>query len=351
MNAPRTRWLPGLPVPTLPTVALPILALLTLALSGASTAAATPDDDLVRLHPDLPAHLGPAWIARLDLFPDVAGLRRVVFERAVWGGVVARLGTAGAEYERSLPARRWQLLRERAAAVLAGEPPPLRPSVPDSTRRSDQVWPEGPPPPAAPARPATPSGYAPVRGRWLAVVEIGARLDVTGFNEFFGPMGQIGVAFAYGVTRYWLPHLGFYAGFGNMRSDFEDAFGDGRTNAFGFTLTSLQRIGLGGRHSLFVEVGGGYHLRSLYWGSAFLDPATGRVYDGQVIEQKDFGWTARVGWQWHRAGGDRPRLLDVGLGVHAMPADQWFFATENAMFEASHRDTWVVLAVRFWDGL
>ena len=50
-------------------------------------------------------------------------------------------------------------------------------------------------------------------------------------------------------------------------------------------------------------------------------------------------------------GGNRPRFLDIGVGVHTMPADQWFFATEDLMFEASDRDTWIMLTVRFWDGL
>ncbi len=164
-------------------------------------------------------------------------------------------------------------------------------------------------------------------------------------------MGQIGISFGYGVTGSLVPLLGFYAGFGDMRGDFEDAFGDGRTNGFGFTFNTLWRAGLGRRHSLYVEGGGGYHIRSLYWGNAFVDPVSGRIYEGRVIEQRDVGWNARVGWLLARAGGNRPRLLDVGIGVQSMPAEQWVFATDEAMFAAGSRDTWIFLTVRFWDGL
>jgi hypothetical protein len=330
-----------------------ILLLLTFLLATSSRAIPPSDDGPLRLHPDLPAVLDRAWIERLALFPDLPDLESAEFTPAVWGGVVARLQTADRVLERNLPAGRWQALRERAAAVLADEPPSPLPPIP--TEQPDggraPVWPEGPPPPAAPPPTVGPGEAIPWTGRWLAMVELGARHDVTGFNEFFSPMVQIGLAFGHGVTGHLLPSLGFYAGFGDMRGDFEDAFGDGRTNAFGFTLDLTQRIGLSDRHSLYVAAGGGYHIRSLFWGSAFIDPATGRVTRGRSLEQRDFGWSARVGWLLAKAGGNRPRFLDVGIGVHAMPADQWFFATEDAMFEASDHDTWIMLTVRFWDGL
>ncbi|MEZ4387937.1 MAG: hypothetical protein R3D98_10255 [Candidatus Krumholzibacteriia bacterium] len=327
-----------------------LLALLSVLVGSA--AGADPAPVPLRLHPELPQVIEGELLDRLALFPDVPDLRRVTFQRAVWGGVIARLETASRVLERHLPAHRWQALRERAALVMAGRPLPPAPAVvPIDTLAPPRVWPEGPPPPAAVPAAVKQTGITPLAGRWLAVVEAGARVDVTGFNEFFGPMGQIGIAFGYGVTSAIVPQLGFYAGFGNMRADLEDAFGDGRTNGFGFTFNTLLRAQLGRRHSLYAEGGGGYHIRSLYWGNAFLDPGTGRVYEGRVIEQRDFGWNARVGWLLARAGGNRPRLLDVGIGVHSMPADQWFYTTPTAMFEASHRDTWLMLTVRIWDGL
>ena len=191
----------------------------------------------------------------------------------------------------------------------------------------------------------------PLRGEWVALIETGLRLDMSGFNAFFTPMGQIGLAFGYGVTETFLPHLGFHAGFGDMRGDFEDSFGDGRTNVFGFTLATLLRQPVSERGSLYAQVGGGYYIRSLYWGGAFYDPATGRVTEGRVLEQKDFGVSARVGWLLSRPHPSRPRFLDVGLGLETMSADQWAFWNEDAFFEASGHDTWIVLTVRFWDGL
>lgn len=316
-------------------------------------ALADPAPQPLRLHPELPTTIEGEWLQRLGLFDDVPGLRRVTFERAVWGGVLARLEAPPRTLERHLPIQRWRELQERASLGVAGRalPPEPAPTLPDSLS-GPLVWPEGPPPPMAPRRDPQRSSVTPMDGRWLAIVEVGVRTDVTGFNQFFGPMGQIGIAFGHAVTGHIVPQLGFYAGFGDMRSEFEDAFGDGRANGFGFTSNVLLRAGLGGRQSAYVEGGVGYHIRSLYWGNAFVDPQTGRIYEGRVDEQRHLGWNARVGWLLSRAaGGNRPRLLDVGVGVHSMPADSWRYAGDQAMFTASGRDTWLMLTVRIWDGL
>jgi hypothetical protein len=328
-----------------------LLALLVLA--SATTAPADEALAPVRLHPELPLVLEGEWLQRLALFDDVPDLQRVTFQRAVWGGVVARLEAPGRVLERHLPAHRWQALRERAALVAAGQAVPREPDhAPDEPSAVPRVWPEGPPPPTAPRRELqVAGGITPIAGRWLAVVEVGARVDLTEFNQFFGPMGQIGIAFGHAITDHVVPQLGFYAGFGDMRGDFQDAFGDGRTNGFGFTFDTLLRAELGERHGLYVEAGVGYHIRSLYWGNAFIDPATGRIYEGRVDEQRHLGWNARVGWLLARAGGNRPRLLDVGVGVHTMAADRWTYLADGATFDADGRDTWLMLTVRLWDGL
>jgi len=75
------------------------------------------------------------------------------------------------------------------------------------------------------------------------------------------------------------------------------------------------------------------------------------VYEGRIIEQKDFGWNLRVGWLLSRARGNRPRLLDVGVGIQSSPADPWVFETDDTLFQAAGRDTWITLSFRFWDGL
>lgn len=324
-----------------------VVVLLALALA----AGAQESSRVLRLHPDLPETLDRAWIERLGLFPDLPDLERATFSSTAWGGVVARLETPTRTLERNLHSIQVRALDAMVAAALAGEPVPPWPDVaPPIT--SGRAWPETAAPPAAPVRELSVARQlVPIEGHWLAMVELGSRLDVTGFNEYFGPQAQIGVAFAHAVVRQVVPALGFYAGFGDMRSDFEDGFGDGRANTFGFVLNLQLRAPLTRRHSLYLEGSGGYHIRSLYWGSAFIDPATGRVREGRALEQSDLGWGLRVGWQLASHAENRPRLFDVGVGVHTMPADQWFFATETAMFEASERDTWVMLTFRLWDGL
>lgn len=328
------------------------LVVVLLALASVSLADPESAGPLLRLHPDLPEILDRGWVERLVLFEDVPDLETVQFGRSVWGGVTARLETAGGVYERSLSTEHWAALRLRAEAVLAGEDPPPPPPSEVVPRAWPRVWPEAPPPPAAvPRDHDRDRGPVSIRGQWMAIVEAGARLDVSGFNTYFTPMGSIGISFAYGVTDHLAPILGFYAGFGDMRREFESAWGDGRANAFGFTLTSLYSKGLGERHQVYVEGGGGYHIRSLYWGGAFYDQRTNRWYEGRALEQRDLGWNVRVGWQLRRSRGDRPRLLDVGLGFQSSPADLWLFPDGDTFFEASDRDLWMSLTFRLWDGL
>lgn len=339
-----------------------ILALLTGAAGGA-VGVPPPETPAVRLHPDLPEILERELIARLALFPDVPHLVRVRFGQAPWGAVLARLEVddpaAGPRvFVRSLSAESWLALQGRAAALLHGtEPPPMprRPEPPAhdplATVRS---WPETPPPPTAPHRARTAAaatGRAPVSHAWLALVEAGVRQNVSGFNDYFTPMGQVGLSFGYGVTEHFVPQLGFQAGFGDMRGDFEDAFGDGRTNLFGFTLATLGRLPASKSVDLYAEGGVGYYIRSLFWGGTFVDPRTGEVTRGRVVEQKNLGWSGRVGLLLRRNHPSRPRFLDIGVGVQTTPADPWIFANDDGYFEATDRDTWVYLAVRFWDAL
>lgn len=326
----------------------------------ASGAAAEP----LRLHPDVPDVLDRAWLDRLQLYPEVEHLVQVQFVRASWGAVLARLeiddpAVGRRTVERNVTDRGWERLRARAEAVLAGLPLPDEPvselgplgppSPPDSAMRA---WPEAPPPPIAlPRDLALAGGPVSWSGRWLALVEAGARVDLTPFNQFFTPMAQIGITFGHGLSDRVASLLGFHAGFGDMRADFEEAFGDGRTNAFGFTLNILLRQPYGERGSLYVEGGGGYLIRSLYWGGIFVDPFTGQYVRGQVIEQQNWGYTARVGWLLSRDHPNRPRLLDIGVGVMTSPAARWLFRSDDRRFEADGRDTWLVVSVRFWDGL
>jgi hypothetical protein len=191
----------------------------------------------------------------------------------------------------------------------------------------------------------------PWRGRWLAVIDVGGRFNVTGFNTFFSPMGQIGIAFGRALNSRLVPQLGFYAGFGDMRPEFEDVYGDGRSNVFGFTLAMLARQEVSERSALYLEGGGGYHIRSLYWGGVFYDPRSGQYLQGYVLEQQDWGWQVRLGWLRARAHADRPRLLDVGVALQSSLAERWNFRRDDRVFTGDDRDLWVVVSVRFWDGL
>jgi len=136
-----------------------------------------------------------------------------------------------------------------------------------------------------------------------------------------------------------------------MEGEFEDVFGDGRTNVFGFTLSGLLQQPLSRKMSLYVEGGGGYYFRSLFWGGTFTSPETGEVVEGRLVEQKNLGWSLRGGMLLRREHPTRPKLMDIGFGVQTSPADTWLFQVDDTVFRASHEDTWVFLTIRFWDAL
>jgi hypothetical protein len=300
----------------------------------------------VRLHPDLPDVLDRAWLDRLAVFPDASSVR---FTRAAWGGVVAILDETR---QRELADSEWNDLRARAVAVLAGQT--LLPPVPlPAPSGGLHAWPEVPLSSAAIAAPPrrAPAGYPALAGRWQALLEAGVRSDVTSFDEFFTPMGTIGVGFAYPVTNRLAALLNFSAGFGNMRSDFEASFGDGRANTFAFNLGVLMRQPLSQRASFYLEADGGYYIRSLMWGGAFYDPVSGEVTDGLVLEQQDWGGGLRAGLLLQRKHPDKPRFLDIGVSLQTTPADRWDFWTPEQRFVADDRDTWVSLTFRFWDAI
>jgi hypothetical protein len=311
----------------------------------ATTASAQVD---VRLHPDLPDVLDRAWLDRLAVFPDASSVR---FVRTAWGGIVAVLDETR---QRALPDSEWNALRAQAAAVVAGEAvPPPSPSPSPAKVGSLCAWPEVPLSETAILAPPrlAPAGYPALAGHWQAVLEAGVRSNVTSFDEFFTPMGTIGVGFGYPFADRVAALLNFSAGFGDMRGDFEESFGDGRANTFAFSLGLLLRQPVSRRASLYVEADGGYYIRSLMWGGAFNDAVTGEVTDGLVLEQQNWGGGLRAGVLLQRKHPDKPRFLDIGVGLQTTPADRWDFWTEERRFTADERDTWVSLTVRFWDAI
>ncbi len=216
-----------------------------------------------------------------------------------------------------------------------------------------RTWPEVPlaetailaPPPKAPA------GYPALAGRWQALLEAGVRSNITSFDEFFTPMGTIGVGFGYPVASRMIALLNFSAGFGDMRGDFEESFGDGRANTFAFNLGLVLRQPLSRRASFYVEADGGYYIRSLMWSGVFYDPVSGEVSEGAVLEQQNWGGGVRAGLLLQREHPDKPRFLDIGVSLQTSQAELWDFWTDEQRFTADDRDTWVSLTVRFWDAI
>jgi hypothetical protein len=301
----------------------------------------------VPLHPDLPVVLDRGWLERLEVFPDATSAR---FARTAWGGMVAILDE---DRLRMLPDSEWVALRARAAAVVAGGAVPPAPAPAPAVIGDLRAWPEVPLDAAAVAAPPrqAPAGYPALAGRWQALIEAGVRSNVTSFDEFFTPMGTIGVGFGYPFTNHAAALLNFAAGFGNMRGDFEESFGDGRANTFSFNLGLLTRQPVSRRTSLYAEVDGGYYIRSLMWGGAFYNQTTGEVNDGLVLEQQNWGVGVRAGVLLQRAHPDKPRFVDIGLSLQTSRADRWDFWTDEQRFTADERDTWLSLTVRFWDAI
>lgn len=300
----------------------------------------------VPLRPGLPVELDAGWLQRLQIFPQAETVR---FERAPWGGMVAVIDDTTL---RAFTDSEWAALQARADSALTGGTVVPWPGPPPVTGGL-HAWPEIPladtaiaaPPPQAPA------GYPPLSGRWQALLEAGVRDNVTSFDQFFTPMGTVGVGFGYPFSNHAAALLNFAAGFGDMRGDFEESFGDGRANTFAFDLGLLLRQPFSPRASFYVEVDGGYYIRSLMWGGVFYDPISGEYANGLVLEQQNWGGGLRAGVLLQRAHPNKPRFLDVGLGVQTTAADPWDFGTDTRRFTADGRDTWVSLTVRFWDAI
>ncbi len=325
---------------------------------GAGTAAPPPPaTQTVTLAPGLPVVLDAATITRLGLFPDEPdSVLQASFHYARWGGVMAKLVLdehgVRRERQRFLSWAQWQDLRARAAAILAGTPPPSAPGIP-SPPPEGRTWPEVPLATLALRAPApkVPAGFPAMRGRWMALLEAGVRKNASDFDKFFTPMGMIGVGFGYPFLEHAAAMLNFTAGFGNINGDFESLYGDGRSNTFSFAMGMLGRQRVSKRASFYAEVDGGYYIRSLVWGGLFVDPRTGQVTDGIVVEQQDWGYALRAGLLLQRRHSERPRFLDIGVSWQTSRADTWDFPGDPDPFRASGHDSWVSLSVRFWDGM
>ena len=357
-----------------------LLVAVLLAVIIPANASARKSEQPVPLYPGLPDKLDAADAQRYGLYSDVADLQELWFVPAPWGGYLVRLRVAGPEgerlLERNVPQSKWVTMRQQVAAVRDGaEAPPVTGvagvaanttggdggdggATTDTTRVVPQrvlVWPEVGLPPAPPPRPHLAEGgqtnYPRVGGRWVSLLEVGVRSNVSSFRDFFTEQVCFGMQFGYTVTDYLMPFLGFDVGFGDIRSDFEKLAGDGRANTYNFTVGVLGRAAAGRRTAFYTSVAGGYFARTMQWGGTFYDPNFGSVTDGFVLEQQHWGIAMRAGLQFQQSHARRLRSFDIGITVQITPAERWDYYNEQMRFVGDLSDTWVSLSIRFWDTL
>jgi hypothetical protein len=350
--------------------------------------------EIVRLHPDLDESLNAATAARYGLFTDVPGLQEVTFLKAPWGGYLARLQVGTPEgsvwRERNVSTDTWREWQMRVVRVQEGRPwqddaNQLSPAGGAAVATADQqagerapgqdelpadsadilsdrteltsdrlrVWPEVPLPPiTARDEPENQlvSDYQKMSGRWFVLLEAGVRHNVTDFNHFFTDMGMIAMNWGVMLGRL-MPYMSMEVGFGDLRDDFEELAGDGRSNTYGFSLGMLARQPLGRHHQFYVSGGFGYFIRSLQWGGTFLNANTGNITDGLVLEQQNWGWSFRTGFMFNRKHTTKSRFWDIGVGLQTTPAEEWHYFDEANNFFATERDMWITLSIRFGDSI
>ena len=243
----------------------------------------------------------------------------------------------------------------------ATDQPAGKVAAPDSTPQAVapppdriRVWPEVPLPAnlprALPRDSLARAGYRPLAGRWFLMLEAGYKRNLTDFRDFFTDMGMFGITWGRMVGRL-MPFFAMEVGFGDLKDDFEDLAGDGRSNTYAFSAGLLARQPLSRRTSFYVSGAYGYFIRSLQWGGFFYNPYYGTYTEGFVLEQQDWGYALRAGVQIQRASRKKPRFLDIGIGLHSTPAEEWFYFDETHQFRATKRDTWLILSFRFGEGI
>jgi len=334
----------------------------------------------VRLNPELGESLSAVEAAHFGLLTDVVGLQEVVFLEAPWGGYLARLkvetATGTVWRERNISTSTWREWQEHTADILAGRKPPRtsastavsQESVWDPPAPADftsidslsaqphepiRVWPEVPLPPTIGRVVPVDSvlhDYQSLSGRWLVLLEAGLRHNITDFRAFFTDMGMIGLSWGHMVGRF-MPYFSMEVGFGDLRDDFEDLAGNGRSNTYGFSVGLMARQPAGKRVEIYGSGAFGYFIRSLQWQGIFIDSFNNTISDGLVLEQQDWGWAFRAGFLIKKRHAQKARFIDIGIGLQMTPAEEWHYFDENSNFRASDRDMWVTLSIRFGDSL
>jgi hypothetical protein len=334
----------------------------------------------VQLNPELGETLSAAEAARFGLFTEVEGLQEVVFLEAPWGGFLARLtvetATGTVWRERNISTRTWREWQQHTSDILAGRVPTRTLAPPafsqdaaadahaaDGMAPSDslsshlqepiRVWPEVPLPPTFERVVPVDSvlhDYQSLGGRWLVLLEAGVRHNITDFRAFFTDMGMIGLSWGHMVGRL-MPYFSMEVGFGDLRDDFEELAGNGRSNTYGFSIGLMARQPTGSRVEIYGSGAFGYFIRSLQWQGIFIDSYRNTVSDGLVLEQQDWGWAFRAGFLIKKRHARKARFIDIGMGLQMTPAEEWHYFDETSNFHASDRDMWVTLSIRFGDSL
>ncbi len=292
---------------------------------------------------------------RWGLFTDVAGLRRLVFVPAPWGGYLARLEVdtpAGPELRlRNVPADTFARWRADLAAGRRVVTAPLPPPPPGA------VWPEVPlPPPPPETTPPRRAGPPPTpRGRWLLVLEGGVQRSLTDFADYFSTQGLVTMGVGYGVSDKVVPLLQFLAGFGDLDGDFERLAGDGRSDMYAFEAGVRLLAPLGRRTAVRLDLCGGYYMRDMRWGGE-LFAGPGGLYRGAelVREFDDWGGSAALGLQWRiRPDAPQPHYLTVAVRYAAFGADPAVLMNRETgdVLWADDHDAWLGVVFGLMVGL
>jgi len=331
-----------------------IMILIICLLPGAGRA--EPEERVLVLHPAVGEVVDADEAARWGLFDDVPGLRQIVFVRTAAGVLTARITVAGDQgvvlRERNVPAKVWEAWRADLAAgdvVSASLPQPPEGLVwPETALRIDDVEPVD-------ELPIIAVEDAVLENTWVMLLDVGYKHSSTRFGDFFTDMMMMDMGVGYAVSERFTPFLAFQAGFGDLKDDFEDLAGDGKSAVYSFELGTRFTAPLSRRLDATASLAGGYYMRSLRWGgTVFLGPY-GYVQGGAAVREfADWGGSLRLGFQYALSVSDgRARYLDVGVRIERYGADEIVLSdpVTGAALLADDYDLWTGVTVGLVFGL
>ena len=333
-----------------------IFALMLLMTALAGPLSAVPTETVLVLGDAVGEVVDAAEAERWGLFRDLPDLSQIVFVRTAAGAVWARVTLPGADgpvlRERNVPGDIWSswqasLAASEAVTATLTPPPPGR-VWPETALRPEQIQPKI-------EVPVVPPGEAVLADTWVMLLDLGYKHSTTHFGDYFTDMVMVDMAVGYAVGERLTPFLGFQAGFGDLKDDFEDIAGDGKSAIYSFELGARVSAPLTPRLDATASLAGGYYMRSLRWGgTVFLGPY-GYVQGGAAVREfSDWGGSLRLGFQYAMSAPDgRARYLDVGLRLERYAADRIVLSDPDtgAALLADDHDLWAGLTVGIVFGL